>query len=181
MDFLEKDLEEILHSANQKDIQTRGLWDFEYTRIFRQVELGNYGRADLITFLRNRKYAHKVTVYELKNLTVDAAAYWQLVRYMKAVKTFLISWGCHNNVQVSGVLIGRKVDTKSDVCYIPDVNPSVNIFTYDYHLGGMYFQEASDYNLTDKGYFSFDSLGYDNKMDMLRSLTGIEGEESAPF
>jgi len=50
MKFLEKDLEEIIFNADMKDLPEKGL---HFTGVIkRQLRIGNYGVADLVTFTK---------------------------------------------------------------------------------------------------------------------------------
>lgn len=58
MDFLEKDLEDIIWNASQTDIgreelKKRGLEI--HGKMYRQVNLGDYGRCDLLTISIRRQ------------------------------------------------------------------------------------------------------------------------------
>jgi hypothetical protein len=74
MDFLEKDLEEIIFNANLSELEERGL-RMELQRK-RQFRIGNYGIADIVGFERPYYHTHfknhrkgSITVYELKKDT----------------------------------------------------------------------------------------------------------------
>lgn len=80
MKFLEKDLEDIIFNADNESLQSRGLEIRGFKK--RQLNIGNYGIADIVTFERSNyideEYAEYVggenkthsrpiiTVYELK-------------------------------------------------------------------------------------------------------------------
>lgn len=172
MDFLEKDLEDILYNSPQKQIRHRGLYFFSYNKIFRQVNLGNYGISDLITFKRWGIHDNLFTIYELKNKTLDASAFWQLVRYMKGFKHLLTQSNFNiKNYKLRGVMIGRTLDTKSDFCYFPTVCPSITYVTYDYKVDGINFNVGDDsYCLINPGVISLKSMEYNSVIGLARDL-----------
>ena len=66
MDFLEKDLEEILKTTPTEKLYDAGL-DFLYrcSKVLTQVKIGNYGVADMVTYSRYKSYI-TINVVELK-------------------------------------------------------------------------------------------------------------------
>lgn len=76
MKFIEKNLEDIIFQSNRLELSKRGL--NLRGKIFRQVRIGNYGTADLVTIKKPNFYSKSewnnpyhderflVTIYELK-------------------------------------------------------------------------------------------------------------------
>lgn len=152
MDFLEKDLEDILFNSDARTIRLRGLTCFVYNHIHRQVDLKQYGIADLITIHLNEKHIH-FHVYELKNKVLNPAAFWQIVRYIKGVQHALSKCNLKNHsLSVSGTIIGRSLDLNTDLCFLPSIMPLVSMYLYSYTLEGMQF---------DKVYNSYTNSGFE--------------------
>lgn len=172
MDFLEKDLELILYETPSKTIQERGLRIFQYNNIERQVHLGNYGIADLVTFHRAKRGVNFITVYELKNKILNAASFWQIIRYIKGIKHFLYKSDLNeDSFIVKGVLIGREIDTTGEFSYLPTINSDVIIYTYDYHVDGIKFSHMNDsYSLVNPGNFDISSFGCETNYQFLKKL-----------
>lgn len=157
MDFLEKDLERIIFETDNKVLNEKGL------RIsgkkLRQVRLGNYGVADLITIARNFKiyedYSYHivvVTVYELKLAKVGVSAFLQAVGYAKAISSFCEKKYPGIPVTVIISLCGRSVDNSGSFCYIPSVVNGVSFTTYDYGVDGIIFSSANSFALINEGF-----------------------------
>lgn len=157
MKFLEKDLEDLIFSTDNEILDERGL-NIEGLKI-RQVNLGSYGIADLITVNKFTDVTDSgvyhffiITVFELKKSNIDLNAYSQLVRYMKGVDHYLNDrrdfLGNHDdyNFTIKGVLIGSNVS--EDVIYLPDFNSKIKNYTYTYNFNGLFFKEEYNYRLT---------------------------------
>lgn len=173
MDFLERDLEDIIYNTNQEDIRDRGLFCYVYDSIFRQVPLGNYGITDIITFKSFGKNRKVITVYELKNKILNEKAFWQLVRYMKAIEHFVRIYDICDRPIIRGVLIGRYIDKSGEFCYLPTIHSNIEIFTYDYEFDGISFGHLNDrYSLINPGEVKPDFFGAISGFDFYRILLG---------
>lgn len=167
MKFLESDLEEIIFNANPDDLRDRGLW-FYHTRKYRQLRIGNYGVADIVTFNRP-KYVEPlcgfesntvvVNVYELKKSSLSISAFFQAIRYCKGIKRWIEKKGLDEkfNFCFHIILIGRE-EPQNDLLYLPDIAQSelnsfdVSIYSYQYELNGLNFTEIRDYYLREEGF-----------------------------
>jgi len=170
MDFLEKDLEEIIYTADRKELEERGL---EINgKLLRQVRIGNYGIADLISvervldfsyYERTKKYKCNlfITVYELKRDKIGLSAFLQATRYARGIQRYLQKRNFAFNVCFKLVLIGSKVE-ESDLVYLGDINTSstgeyfeelgLTFYTYNYSLSGLEFTNKSTYMLSEEGF-----------------------------
>lgn len=149
MDFLEKDLEDILfkayQSGDQKEIQKRGLHSFGHDFLIRQLNLGSYGVADLVGInfcpakYRLDESFSAITIYELKKDAINLTTFNQIVKYGKAIVDYLESqdiYGCHVNY----VIIGRKINPNIDnLCFLNDAFKNIKTYTYDYDFEGVKF------------------------------------------
>jgi hypothetical protein len=159
MDFLEKDLEDILYNSSQEEIKKRGLRYFEHHFIQRQFVLGNYGITDLVTivFVPNRPFI--ITIYELKNKIVNSNSWWQIIRYIRGIEHFLEASGISSRKYcIRGVLIGRAVELSGEVGYIPYIESNISIYTYDYRLDGIYFERHLGTYLKSPGTLNLSSI-----------------------
>jgi hypothetical protein len=165
MKFLERDLEEIIWNADKELLSERGLT--LSGKFKRQLRIGNYGIADIVTFekpdydfVNNEKilYGHgRIQVIELKNDSISISAFLQAVRYIKGIKSYLKKRQFNtNDFQYVITLIGRKLDTESDLIYLPDIintsNISVELYTYKYDFDGITFVEEYGYKLSNEGF-----------------------------
>ena len=171
MDFLEKDLEEIVFNADRELLSDKGL---EISgKLLRQFKIGNYGIADLISI--ERSYHDSllcirnkispiliITVYELKKGNISISAFLQAIRYVKGIKRFLDKRKFSFDIIYRIVLIGKNLDLNSAYSYVSDLIPEnidnsmfLRNFTYSYNINGILFSEESGYKLTNEGF------GYD--------------------
>jgi hypothetical protein len=175
MDFLEKDLEEIIYLSDKNLLSDRGL--YLHGKLKRQVRIGNYGVADLINvekplyskgfgFHSKDHFKGLIEVVELKKDKIGVSTFFQALNYIKGIQQYL---GKRNkdylfNYQIT--LIGKEVDLNSSFCYLSDVfcedmdmisvNDSskiaVNLYTYKYGLDGLNFESISGYSLNNEGF-----------------------------
>lgn len=178
MYFLERDLEDILFNSQKEEVVKRGLYSFNHDLIFRQVRISGYGIIDLLTISFHRKSKGIIiTVYELKNKKLGSETFWQLLRYIKAIKHVLATVNLKNHyVNISGVMIGREIDLSNDFCYLPTLQSEIDIFTYDYNLDGMKFFPVRD-SYFHNGYnhdFNIKQLGSGNYKEFIRKMINSE-------
>jgi hypothetical protein len=170
MEFLEKDLEDVIFYADKPELQNRGL--YISGKLLRQVRIGNYGICDLLEFQRpqfnpytNSMEKGLITIFELKQKQINVGTFLQALGYLKGVKNFLSKKGIENNYNYSIVLIGKNIDTNSNFVYLSDFlnydntdnffNDSslkLSLFTYNYFIDGMQFKEISGYKLINEGF-----------------------------
>ena len=171
MDFLEKDLEEIIFNANLSDLAKRGL-SMELQRK-RQFKIGNYGIADIVGFERpyynsNLKTHFKgvITIYEFKKDAINISAFLQAIRYLKGIKQYLIRRNLEEYYNYKIVLIGRSLDLNSSFSYLPDLISNdiydmtihnysrfnLEFYTYSYGLEGLNFTQEFGYKLMNEGF-----------------------------
>lgn len=161
--FYEKDLEEIIFNASYKQLEERGL-NIEGT-MFRQIQIGKYGRLDLMTVKREfyegqlqDKYLD-ITIYELKEDKIGIGAFLQAIGYAKGIKEFMNLRG-YDNYTLNIVLIGGDIDLSGNFCFLADLfnntpisylDPSItsiNFYTYKYDINGISFKQESDYTIS---------------------------------
>ena len=159
MTFLEKDLETIIWEASDSMLEKRGL-PFSGKR-FRQLHIGNYGIADLVTAEREPNGLN-ITIYELKQDRIGIGAFLQAVGYARGIKSYLERRRNFHSFYISIALIGRDIDTSGCLCYLTDLiygaeqfNGVINslwFYTYKYNIDGIRFRDNSDYTLTKEGF-----------------------------
>ncbi|MNQ74858.1 hypothetical protein D3C85_896270 [compost metagenome] len=161
MNFLEKDLEEIIFGADRQALDQKGL-SIE-GKIARQVKLGKYGILDLISVRRHHEYMSDscfiFTIYELKKDNIGIAAFLQALGYARAVQVYIKERKPKMLFNIEIVLIGRKIDTLGSFCYLPElINHDlsnypegkltrVDFFTYDYDINGVSFDMKYGYGI----------------------------------
>jgi hypothetical protein len=174
MKFLEKDLEGIINQTSSEKLKQRGL-DFNGKR-YRQLRIGNYGIADLVTVEKfyggqwdgNRPVLVNgikesicdniksneliITIYELKKDKIGISAYLQALKYVKGIQRYLDARKFSKDVQFRIVLIGSKLDTSGSFCFLPEFNGDIDFYTYSYGIDGLEFQRSNGYKLSDEGF-----------------------------
>jgi hypothetical protein len=157
MDFLEKDLEDIIYEAyetkNQNFLVERGLDVFNHDYIIRQLNLGDYGVADLVginlypSFYRssNTEDFFVVTIYELKKDTISMSTFSQAIKYSKAITDYLSSQKI-TRYYIEYVLVGKSISLSDDnLCFLRDVTNNVHTYTYSYSFDGIKFKKTNSY------------------------------------
>lgn len=158
MKFLEKDLEEIIFYSDQVELHQRGL--YINGLIKRQLRIGNYGIADLVTF--EKKYYRGflgemlseliITVYELKKDAISVSAVLQAIEYAKGISRYLELRGVIFKFKIDIVVIGSKLPPSGALPFLPDVFEGVELYTYEYKIDGLFFNITKDYILTEEGF-----------------------------
>jgi hypothetical protein len=174
MKFLEKDLEEILWEQMQtvdglEKLSERGLNLKGVSSKYRQLKIGNYGIADIVT-LHKPDFVHDdnvewsyhdgnilINIIELKKDKISVSAFLQALGYLKGVKNFLRSIDKKfYRYSYKITLIGSTLDAESSVCYLPDfINTSflnVEFYTYNIDIDGLKFKQEYGYELTNEGF-----------------------------
>ena len=160
MNFLEKDLEDIIYEASQTKegrnlLKDRNLQIRPIGKMFRQVRLGTYGIADLVDVsiqsaiyngMRLRYLC--VDIIELKRGVIDYSALGQACRYLTAIKELRQSINHKKFYEYNFhiTLIGSKFDNKDDDSFVflyNELNDVVDAFTYNYTFNGISFNHIS--------------------------------------
>lgn len=170
MNFLEKDLEQIIYEATSEQLFRLSLSGIRK----RQLKIPGYGISDLVFISReNRKYINseartcniydvglEITVCELKKDKIGISAFLQAVRYCKGIRRYLESRDFHN-FKFRILLVGKEMDTTGSLVFLGDLLKDyhdeycdyefnkglkvVDFFTYKYGFNGIEFKEHSDY------------------------------------
>jgi hypothetical protein len=162
MKFLEKDLENIIWESDNKKLQEKGLWI--YGKKLRQLKIGNYGIADLVTYQKmlgeNNSRYFDITVYELKKEKAGISAFLQALRYCKGISSYLDEKRPNISYKLNIVLCAKEIDIISDYIFLTDLleNESYNTlnsvmnFSFNYNIDGINFKIESGYDLINKGF-----------------------------
>lgn len=181
MEFLEKDLEQIIWESNDEQLENAGIYGFTGRR-FRQLKIGNYGIADLVTVEKITVYDHRffnvkklvfidsyllITVYELKKEKIGISALLQAVNYATGIKSYLIGRGFDKFI-LKIVLIGKKIDESGSFCFmsnlidceLPELEAirskgfvnSIDFYTYNMKIDGLKFYYEKYSELNNEGF-----------------------------
>lgn len=170
MNFLEKDLEQIIYEANRHSLADRGLYDFGIFK--RQLRIGNYGIADIVSIRRpyvdpTNKVPYKglITIYELKKDVISGSTFFQALGYLKGIDRYLRKRNKEDFYDFSIRLIGSSVDTSNSFCYLSEfVNSTddscigsynslnLEVYTYKYDFNGISFTEQSGFKMMNEGF-----------------------------
>ena len=149
MDFLEKNLEDIIYeNANTEEglsfLGERGLMLYGHT--YRQVSLGEYGIADLLNVFTDGKKGSRILVFnviELKKEILTEKALSQVCRYLTAINKIIHkikeqdtknTWYA---VLSKATLIGK--GASDSLLQMLPVFEDIDVYTYKYELDGLGF------------------------------------------
>lgn len=147
MKFLEQDLEDIIWSAlikgDTEALEDRGFPVFNKGPFFRQYDFGEgYGISDIIQIeVKKDRDGYRpfikvrATIYELKKGTITKEAFFQSIRYARAIKA-LVSFfyeitDSFIESELDIVLIGESLE-KTNTPFLADVFDNVHLYTYEY-------------------------------------------------
>lgn len=150
MNFLEKNLEDIIYETDSKILNERGLHLFKNKK--RQVTIGNYGVSDIIcyeygyerdpckSFLNDnkdcsfcngfeckRKTSLDIQILELKQNQINVNSFLQVLRYAKGILDYFNSIKFYVPFNIEMILIGSTLDNNSDFIYLPEI---INVDEY---------------------------------------------------
>lgn len=163
MKFLERDLEDILYNytaaCNQSGFITPP-YDFVGAgKMFRQVNLGGYGVADLVEVVIVRDDAGRrhlfINIIECKQNQIDIFAYMQVKRYKAAFLELLADINLSNtSVHVHTVLVGKSIEEDSDFVFLLNDDRFCTVFRYAYSHDGIKFTLEPNIWFRPEGYGS---------------------------
>ena len=144
MNISEKELEDWIFNADSETLAQIGLEEFSNCKRFRQVTIGDYGRADIITVSKSyNEFVQKtypmldINIYELKINPVTSEDIDQVLRYSTAVSELFNNRAIAPSVNMQCYLIapsitsGHYILNHSDVVFI----------TYEFDIAGFKFTE----------------------------------------
>lgn len=157
MKFLEKDLEQIIYESSNKLLREKGL--NIRGKKYRQLRIGNYGIADIISVRRYEDCLY-INIYELKKDKAGISAFLQAIRYAKGIKDYLEHRDFSHDVKFGICLIAKEIDTTSDYIYLEQftsnsmygVGFSLRNYSYKYDIDGIKFTPEENYSLIEKGF-----------------------------
>lgn len=159
MKFLERSLEDIIYQTSNKELRKRGLLIGGFKK--RQVKIGNYGTADLVTFkhvpnvFQGKIMSHdfKVTIYELKKDEITLNTFAQACRYREGILRYLNEVReIDADIQVDIVLVGKRING-GDFTYTIESMVDTYVCLYDYRHDGIDFDYIYDnYKLNISGF-----------------------------
>lgn len=157
MEFSEKMIEDLIvdsiESGQISKLEKRGLGHVcHYHQFFRQFDLGEYGRLDLVGLKyehaqqwRHNKKFFDINVIEIKKGEINSGSYLQAIRYCKGIEVLLEKYNMEANFHIT--LIGSSV-CSGDFIYLPDVVDNLTIFTICLDLdNGITFKNHHGYRL----------------------------------
>lgn len=147
MEITEKDLEDLIFDALIKDHRTLTSIGFKTDVMAlrtpnkvvwnRQVELGDYGRADIIGYTRGWGTIF-VDIIELKNVPITHKDFEQICRYRTAVREIIRNtFKGHFWPEVHIYLVGPSIDSGH---FIQD-HTGCRMFIFSYGLTGFAFNQ----------------------------------------
>lgn len=153
MDISEKELEDFLIVDNQIELRSRGLNCFWQDILFRQLNIGAYGIADIVGVDTIRDdngdiEALGVYVYELKKDEVGIDALAQVCRYASGLAHIFEKENIFGRLRVIffPVLIGKSIDLNKQFVYLARQISNLRIYTYSIGFDGVFFKDIDPEN-----------------------------------
>jgi hypothetical protein len=120
--------------------------------VYRQIDLGGYGIADLIAIDGYHGCNPTITIYELKKGEICSSALVQVLRYFAGIKKAYEWFGNYfQDDSVRCVLIGSSLSNQDGFSLSVSAIPFVDVYTYDLcpNTGlNLCYQEWEDSNET---------------------------------
>lgn len=197
MDFTEKNIEDLIYENLKKGkldvLAKRGIEKIKnYSFFSRQVDLGEYGRLDLVginylhqPFLSGQYKSLQIAVFEIKKGQINKDTLFQAIRYCKGIEQYLLLYELKATFEI--FLIGMSV-ASDDFCYATDFIDNLNIYTVKLDLEqGIKFKEERGYRLNEskfKIHNDINSVVRKLMVDNIRKkVTGLEEiiDDDLPF
>ena len=162
MDFLEKDLEQIIFETDNETLFKKGLCIDGVKK--RQLRIGEYGIADVVTFIRANDFNGKhliINVLELKQKQINVGTLLQAIRYVKGIDRYLQKRDVTFEYKFEITLVAKTIELNSSLVYLfdyfncgLDVTEKLNIsaYTYSIDINGLQFKKIEEYSLTKEGF-----------------------------
>lgn len=164
MKFLEKDLETIIYESGRDLLEAKGL--LIEGKLLRQVKIGNYGIADLISVTKPTYDWYKekkeifipgyITIFELKKENIGISALLQSIGYAKGIQSYLQRRNKEHLFRINICLIGKEIDKSGNFIYLPDLinneHFTLEYLTYEFRIDGLCFKQHSNFILTNEGF-----------------------------
>lgn len=163
-EFFEKTLEDIIFNTDNELLCEHGL--IISGKKLRQVKIGNYGIADLITYNIEKDYIYdnylNIALYELKRTEINNNSLMQAIGYVKGIIEYLAKRQ-FENYKLEIKLIGEIINLNDNFIYLPSLFTdkieyplqsicNIEYYTYDYDFNGITFKDCNDYDLINKGF-----------------------------
>lgn len=102
------------------------------TKYARQLDLGSYGRLDIVGYCRVRETIY-IDIFELKSVPIDSNHVDQVCRYKSAIEDSL---GDRFQIKLKMYLVGPSISSGH---FISNSLHELNLVTYSYSLAGIHF------------------------------------------
>ncbi len=141
----EKKLEDIVCEHLNGYIKLDGLRDlcpgYLENHVYRQLDLGLYGRADIVNVQRGSLVTlPKITIIELKKGRVDQASLTQVMKYKAGLKLFIERFdGIIPFPTIETILIGGDISSNEDFQVAQTAIGGLSVYTYSIDNGGISF------------------------------------------
>lgn len=149
MDFLEKDLEDLIYQTPIDNLKERGYRrESLLTHVIRQPNLGHYGKPDLVEFgwhWFSDPGMHRafIRIVELKKGAIGLKACVQGARYrvglmhwIREMKPFI-----EDDSSIEVLMIGRELDLSDNVFLMAELE-HFEFMTYSYDIDGLRFKKV---------------------------------------
>lgn len=161
MNILEKEVEDLLFycltELSFDDAYERGIPQDINMIYERQVNLGEYGIADIIGYDIDyeKKYCF-VNVFELKKDKIGVDAFLQAVGYVRSLQLLFKEFKFCYNI----ILVGKELDMNSTMCFLSTLFENVQFYTYSIEvINGFRLDYKSEFSLINSPTFNKIEIG----------------------
>lgn len=163
MEFLEKDLEDLIWGAIQNDMREelikRGLHISTQAKFIRQYNFGSYGICDLISFsierYRDKQYYIYIDIFELKKDFISYQTLDQSLGYARACQLICkeLTNASKNKKrfipEITLNLIGKELEMKNNFSFVPSIFNCIKLYKYNFDFfKGLNFSLMEDFYIT---------------------------------
>lgn len=134
---MENVMSELIYKADKELLAEKGL-EFPF-KMFKKVDLGKYGKCDLVHFTRHSGYVVHIDLISCNRDKISMSSFIDLVTCAKGIEKYLRN--NHNLVLTFHYhIIAKEIDSKSNICFLPDVTENINFYLYKANINGIYFE-----------------------------------------
>lgn len=158
----EKELEDYIFESVSESMHNP-ITDESVDSIYRQVDLGSYGIADLVTFSYGEEFL-EVTIIELKKETIDIKTMAQLSRYYKAFCQYFEKKHPSKTVSIKLIAVSGQICHTDDSAWLSDYlsehsNFQVYLCDFDLDSGVIFSEQIGWYKKGEEFTKLHDSIG----------------------
>ena len=156
----ERELEDWIY-VNSNKYGLNAITDEHINSIYRQVDFGSYGIADLVTFSYDDMGGLDVTIIEVKKEYVDVKTFAQLARYSKAFSIYMHEKLPNQPYSLNLIAVSTFINQADDSIWLSDLlteNAAFSTYTCNVDLeNGITFEKSKGWRKIGEEFGKFHS------------------------